>query len=172
MRVQSQIMKIPKGHWIHTVPFPAKVSPPFSQTHLLEGEQEVNLCVSPRSCLLPLLRLHDIGGQGPYAIHQPLGLLKLSAQTNVDLAAASGAHLGVRRSVCRPITEHQWTTSFLKKKNKSSIITSWLILKYLKHLMMLITERCKEHENAHAKDVHYLYRRYLILSSGQLKKNP
>lgn len=90
-------------YWIHTVPFPAKVSPPFSQTHLLEGEQEVNLCVSPRSCLLPLLRLHDIGGQGPYAIHQPLGLLKLGAQTNVDLAAASGAHLGVRRSVCRPI---------------------------------------------------------------------
>lgn len=37
---------------------------------------------------------------------------------------------------------------------------------------MLITERCKEHENRHAKVVHYLYKKHLILtlSSAQLKK--
>lgn len=37
---------------------------------------------------------------------------------------------------------------------------------------MLLTERCKEKENPHDKDVHYLCRKHLTLtlSSAQLKK--
>lgn len=44
-------------------------------------------------------------------------------------------------------------------------------MKYLKHFMMLLTEKCKK-ENPHAKDVHYLHRKHLLLrlSSAQLKK--